>query len=283
MPSADKRVLLVLDNFERVLEAAPVVADLLARAPGRQGAGDEPHAAARLWRAGVPAGPAAAARSGPSAADRAPDPVRGGAPLRGAGAGGEARLRRDHRQRPAVAEICSRLDGLPLAIELAAARVKVLPPQALLKRLEQRLPLLTGGARTLPARQQTMRDTIAWSHDLLAPEEQTLFRRLAVFPGGCTIEAAEAVAAPEETLDVFGGIASLVDESLLRQEEGAEGEPRFRMLETVREFGLEQLEASGDSDATHGRLAAWCLALAEQAEPTQFGGTHLARVGGPAR
>ena len=164
---------------------------------------------------------------------------------------------------PAVAEICYRLDGLPLAIELAAARIKVLPPQALLKRLEQRLPLLTGGARTLPARQQTMRDAIAWSHDLLTAEEQTLFRRLAVFPGGCTIDAAEAVADPDGALDVFSGIASLVDKSLLRQEEGAEGEPRFRMLETVREYGLEQLEASGEGDATRNRLATWCLALAE--------------------
>ena len=151
---------------------------------------------------------------------------------------------------PAVAEICSRLDGLPLAIELAAAFVKMLPPQALLKRLEQRLPLLTGGARTLPARQQTMRNAIAWSHDLLTAEEQTLFRRLAVFSGGCTLEAAEAVVNPEGTLDVFGGIASLVDKSLLRQEEGVEGEPRFRMLETVREYGLERLEAAGDEAGT---------------------------------
>ena len=150
---------------------------------------------------------------------------------------------------PAVAEICFRLDGLPLAIELAAALVKMLPPQALLKRLEQRLPLLTGGARTLPARQQTMRNAIAWGHDLLAPDEQTLFRRLAVFPGGCTIEAAEAVASPDGTLDVFAGLASLVDKSLLRQDEGADGEPRFRMLETVREFGLERLEASGEETA----------------------------------
>ena len=172
----------------------------------------------------------------------------------------------------AVAEICRRLDGLPLAIELAAARVKVLPPVALLARLEQRLPLLTGGGRDLPARQQTMRDTIAWSHDLLAPEEQTVFRRLAVFPGGCTIEAAEAVAGTESGLDVFAGMAALVEKSLLRQEEGAEGEPRFRMLETVREYGLEQLEASGEGEATRDRLAAWSLTLAEQAEPVAFGG-----------
>jgi tetratricopeptide (TPR) repeat protein len=168
---------------------------------------------------------------------------------------------------PAVAEICFRLDGLPLAIELAAALVKMLPPQALLKRLEQRLPLLTGGARTLPARQQTMRNAIAWGHDLLAPDEQTLFRRLAVFPGGCTIEAAEAVANPDGTRDVFAGLSSLVDKSLLRQDEGADGEPRFRMLETVREFGLERLDVSGEEPATRDRHAGFFLDLAERADP----------------
>jgi len=168
---------------------------------------------------------------------------------------------------PALAEICHRLDGLPLAIELAAALVKMLPPQALLKRVEKRLPLLTGGARTLPARQQTMRNTIAWSHDLLTPDEQALFRRLAVFAGGCTLEAAEAVVDQEGTHDVFTGIASLVDKSLLRQEEGAEGEPRLRMLETVREFGLERLEASGEASATRERHAAFFLGLLEGADP----------------
>ena len=165
---------------------------------------------------------------------------------------------------PAVAEICSRLDGLPLAIELAAAFVKVLPPPALLKRLEKRLPLLTGGARTLPARQQTMRQAIAWSHDLLTEEEQRVFRRLAVFTGGCTLEAAEAVVAQDGPLDVFGGIASLVDKSLLRQEEGVDGEPRFRMLETVREFGLERLEASDEGEALRERHAAYFRRVASQ-------------------
>jgi tetratricopeptide (TPR) repeat protein len=166
---------------------------------------------------------------------------------------------------PAVAEICFRLDGLPLAIELAAALVKILPPQALLKRLEQRLPLLTGGARTLPARQQTMRNAIAWGHDLLTPDEQILFRRLAVFPGGCTIEAAEAVANPGGTLDLFAGLISLVDKSLLRQDEGADSEPRFRMLETVREYGQERLEASGEGDETRRHHARYFLNLAERA------------------
>ena len=167
----------------------------------------------------------------------------------------------------AVAEICRRLDGLPLAIELAAARVKVLPPAALLARLDHRLPLLTGGGRDLPERQQTMRDAIAWSHDLLTPEEQVLFRRLAVFAGGFTLEAAEAVASGpgEPGIDPFEGVASLLDKSLLRQEAGPGGEPRFTMLETVREFALEQLAASGEEDAIRQRHAAWCLALAEAA------------------
>ena len=177
----------------------------------------------------------------------------------------------------AVAEICHRLDGLPLAIELAAACIKVLPPQALLKRLERRLPLLTGGARTLPARQQTMRDAIAWSHDLLTPEEQAQFRGVAVFPGGCTLDAAEAVVGSEGALDVYAGIAALVDKSLLRQEEDAEGEPRFRMLETIREYGLERLEASGKAEEIKQRLALWYLGLAEAAQPHPIGGLMSSR------
>jgi non-specific serine/threonine protein kinase len=177
---------------------------------------------------------------------------------------------------PAVAEICHRLDGLPLAIELAAAHVKVLPPQALLKRLEKRLPLLTGGARTLPARQQTMRNAIAWTHDLLPPNGQTLFRRLALFPGGCTLEAAEAMAVPDETMDVFAGISALVDMSLLRQEEGRDGEPRFRMLETVREYGLERLTAHGENHEMQQRQADWYRDLAEVAGPDLAEGRRYA-------
>ena len=161
----------------------------------------------------------------------------------------------------AVAAICRRLDGLPLAIELAAARVKVLPPQALLARLEHRLPLLTGGGRDLPARQRTMRDAIAWSYDLLSPEEQALFRRLAVFAGGFTLDAAEAVAAPDGSLAVLDGVVALVEQSLVRQMPGTDDEPRYRMLETVREFGLERLTSSGDEDEARQRHAEHFLRL----------------------
>jgi tetratricopeptide (TPR) repeat protein len=168
---------------------------------------------------------------------------------------------------PAVAEICARLDGLPLAIELAAARVKLLPPQQLLKRLERRLPLLTGGAQDLLERQQTMRATLAWSEDLLSPADRVLFRRLAVFVGSCTLEAAEAVcAAPEEAdplgMDVLDGLGRLVDQSLVQQHEEA-GEARFSMLHVIREYALERLEASGEAEALHRAHLAHFLALVE--------------------
>jgi predicted ATPase len=174
---------------------------------------------------------------------------------------------------PAVAEICHRLDGLPLAIELAAARVRLLPPQAMLAHLDRRLPLLTGGARDLPARQQTLRRAIDWSYDLLAEAEQALFRRLAAFVGGCTLEAVEAVCngAGDLQVDALEGVASLVDKSLLQQEAQPDGGPRFRMLETIREYGLERLEASGEAEGTRGRHAAFFRALAEQAEPELLG------------
>jgi predicted ATPase/class 3 adenylate cyclase len=262
-----KRLLLVLDNFERVVEATPVISDLLAQVPGLK----------VLATSRTPLH-AYGEHEYPLAPLPLPDPAHLPS-VEGMSQYEAVRLFIARAQAvkpdftvtaanaPAVAEICFRLDGLPLAIELAAALVKMLPPQALLKRLEQRLPLLTGGARTLPARQQTMRNAIAWGHDLLAPDEQTLFRRLAVFPGGCTIEAAEAVASPDSTLDAFAGLSSLVDKSLLRQEEGADGEPRFRMLETVREFGLERLEVSSEETATRDRHAGFFLALLEQRDP----------------
>ncbi len=170
---------------------------------------------------------------------------------------------------PAVVEICARLDGLPLAIELAAARSKLLPPQALLARLDQRLALLTSGARDMPVRQQTLRNTIAWSYHLLEAQEQRLFRQLSVFAGGCTLEAIEAVctALPDGAGQVFDGVASLLDKSLLQQIEQEGEEPRLTILETVREYGLESLRESGEAHESQRAHALYYLAFAEEAEP----------------
>jgi predicted ATPase/DNA-binding CsgD family transcriptional regulator len=262
-----KRLLLVLDNFEQVVEAAPLVADLLASSPTltvlvtsrvRLRLSDERE---------IPVLPLALPE------------IEAQAPMDALAASPSVRLfvARAQAVKPdfavtdqtveAVAAICRRLDGLPLAIELAAARVKILSPSALLTRLNHRLPLLTRGGRDLPARQQTMRDAIAWSHDLLTPEEQRFFHRLAVFVGGFTLEAAEMVAGSGDDLgiDTLDGVASLVEQSLLREENGPGDEPRYLMLETVREFGLEQLVATGEEATTRDRHAAWCLAVAGQA------------------
>ncbi len=176
-----------------------------------------------------------------------------------------------------VAAICARLDGLPLAIELAAPWLRLLSPPALLERLRAQghrsLQLLTGGARDQPDRQRTLRDAIAWSYDLLAPEEQALFRRLAVFPGGFTLDAAEAIGAEVggwkaegEPVSVLDGIASLADKSLVQQVARPDGVPRFRMLETIREFGLEQLAITSETDETMLRLAGWGRRLMDGAE-----------------
>ncbi len=175
----------------------------------------------------------------------------------------------------AIAEICVRLDGLPLAIELAAARSKLLPPHTLLGRLEHPLQVLTSGARDVPARQQTLRSTIAWSYHLLDAMEQRLFRRLSVFVGGCTLDAAEALYAAlcdeDGAVPVLDGVASLIDKSLLQQVEQEGKEPRLVMLETIREYGLERLIVDGEMEATRQAHAAYYLALAEKAEPELAG------------
>jgi predicted ATPase/DNA-binding winged helix-turn-helix (wHTH) protein len=169
----------------------------------------------------------------------------------------------------AIQEICSRLDGLPLAIELAAARTKVLAPSAILDRLESPLQLLTGGALDLPERQQTLCKAIDWSYGLLNKAEQRLFRRLSVFVGGCTLEAAEAVCNTRRDLglDLFEGLSSLVDKNLVQRVDRAQTKPRFVMLETIREFALKCLMDSGEhSDVRRGH-AAYCLVLAEEGNP----------------
>jgi predicted ATPase/DNA-binding CsgD family transcriptional regulator len=261
-----RALLLVLDNFEQVLPAAALVGDLLAAAPNLAVLVTS-RAVLHLYGEQAFAVPPLAL----------PDPARLPLPEELAryeairlfterARAARADFRLTEADAPAVAAICARLDGLPLAIELAAVRIGLLPPRALLARLAQRLPLLVGGARDLPARLRTMRGAIAWSHDLLAPGEQALFRRLAVFVGGCTLEAAEAVvaAAGEPGIDLLGGLGSLVDASLVQMGEGPGGEVRYGMLETVREFGLEQLEASGEDEATCRAHAAWCVGLAER-------------------
>jgi predicted ATPase/transcriptional regulator with XRE-family HTH domain len=270
-----RQTLLVLDNFEQVVQASPEVSALLEASPGLT----------VLVTSRIPL-----RLRGEKTYTLAPLPLaKAGdihAPERLVEYAAEALFierARDARSdfevttanAPAIAEICTRLDGLPLAIALAAARVRVLPPEALLARLSSRLKLLTGGARDTEARQQTMRNTLAWSYELLAPEELVLFRRLAVFVGGCTLEAAEAVcAAPEGAeplgLDVLEGLEALVDQSLvLQREEG--GEPRFGMLHVVREFALEQLQQSSDSAAMHHAHATYFRALGEEAEPHLWG------------
>src|SRR5918995_1233595 len=169
---------------------------------------------------------------------------------------------------PVVAEITARLDGLPLAVELAATRTKVLTPEQMLSRLKRRLSILTSGPRSLPERQRTLRAAIAWSYDLLDPVERRLFARLSVFSGGWRFESAEAVCDPDELgLDALDGLTSLVDKSLIRRTEPPGRPSRFSMLETIREFGLEQLEAAGDLELALRRHAGHFLGLAVEAEP----------------
>ena len=168
---------------------------------------------------------------------------------------------------PAVAEICVRLDGLPLAIELAAARIRILTPQAMLSRLGDRLGLLSGGGRDLPERQQTLRGAIAWSHDLLDEAERALFADLSAFVGGARIDAIEAVAGPEAGAGLLDALSSLVEKSLLRQSEGEGGEPRFAMLETIREFAIEQAVERGLWNALRDRHLEFFCALAAESAP----------------
>jgi non-specific serine/threonine protein kinase len=265
----ERELLLLLDNFEQVAEAAPVLVELLAacprlsalvtsRAPLRV-SGEQIYAVSPLP---VP---------DPGRLPSLPELASTGAVslfVRRARAADPGFALNDANAR-AVAEICRRLDGLPLAIELAAARSRVLSPPALLARIAGRLDVLSGGVRDAPARQRTMRGAITWSYDLLGAEEQALFRELAVFVGGFGVDAAEAVAG-EAWGDILGALERLVDHGIVRRQEDVAGEPRFRMLETIREFGLEQL-AGGDEEPTRRRHAAWCLALAEEAERHYFG------------
>ena len=264
--SANAPTLLVLDNFEQVVDAAPVVGELLAACPelavvvtSREvlhlyGEHAYPVSPLELPDAGQLARPEALAEN-PSVAlfvERAQ--------------AARADFRLTDENARAVAELCARLDGLPLALELAAAQARIVLPETMLARLEHRLGLLSGGARDLPGRQRTLRRTIDWSHDLLSETEKVTFRRLAVFAGGFTLEAAQAVVDPFEALGapVEEVLAGLADKSLLQLREATGIEPRFAMLETLREYALEKLVEHGERDRTHRSHAAYFLVLAEE-------------------
>jgi predicted ATPase/class 3 adenylate cyclase/transcriptional regulator with XRE-family HTH domain len=267
----DKHMLLVLDNFEQIVAAAPQVAELLECCPGLvvlvtsrvplHLQGEHEYALSPL------ALPDVAHLTSPERLSQ----YAAVALFLARAQAAYADFALTSSTAPAVAEICVRLDGLPLAIVLAAARIKVLPPPALLKQLDRSLAVLGSRTRDTEERQQTMRSTLAWSYDLLLPEEQRLFRRLAVFVGGCTLEPAEVVCiAPEGAeplrLDLMEGVSQLVDQSLVLQRAEA-GEARFSLLYVIREFALELLEASGEVEALQQAHAQWCLQLAQEAEP----------------
>jgi predicted ATPase/transcriptional regulator with XRE-family HTH domain len=271
----DRRMLVLLDNFEHLLAAVPVVADLVGAC---QGLTVLTTSRAPLRLTGEHQFPVY-----PLSFDGAAYPASAGAPARSAAV--ELFCQRARAIDPAfeltaanaatVARICRRLDGLPLAIELAAARIKLFSPRALLERLDPGLQLLAGGAHDLPGRQRTLRDAIAWSYDLLDADERSLFGRLSVFAGGCTLEAVEAICGSEQdgpAENVLETLASLVDSSLLVSRVAASAgreleEPRFTMLETIREYAAERLRSSGEAEVLYRAHALYYLALAEAAQP----------------
>ena len=276
---ANRQVLLVLDNFEHVLAAAELLAELLQRCQ-RLRMLVTSRAALRLGgERRMPLHPLATAPENVTSLD-------------GLAASPAVRLFVDRAQavdanfllQPSnaavVGAICRSLDGLPLAIELAAARTVLLTPSALLRRLERRLAVVSGGAADLPERQRTLRQMVAWSYDLLGEAEQRLFRRLAVFAGGWTLEAAEAVCADAELPRdaVLDGVQVLIDSSLVRRLEDVENEPRFGMLESIREYAMEQLEFAGEKVQVARRYVAWCLALVQPVTPGPVDPHQLERV-----
>ena len=265
---SEKQLLLLLDNFEQVAEAAPAVAELLEASPELKVLATSRE---RLRLSGE--------REYPVPPLEMPDTDRPTSPDTLSGYDAVALfLERARATKPdfvlseenaaVVVEICRRLDGLPLAIKLAAARVKLLPPRAMLKRLNRRLEVLVGGTRDAPGRHKTLRETLQWSHELLSEPEQRLFRRLGVFVGGCSLEAARAVCntSEEQEGELLEVLEALIDKSLLRGEEGAGGEPRFTMLETIREYAAERLAASGEEGPVRARHASFFAALGDRAE-----------------
>src|SRR5260221_9335365 len=266
-------MLLLLDNFQHLVQAAPTVAELLATGPNLKILKTSRAALHVYGEHEFPVPPLALpdSRSVLSVQVLLQCPAVALFLQRAVAAKPDFELNRENAT--AITEICARLDGLPLAIELAAARVKVLSPSSLRTRLASRLQLLTGGSRDVPQRQQTLRAAIDWSYDLLSPAEQRLFRRLSVFVGGCDLEGVEAVcdAKGDLDLDLLDGMTSMVDKSLAQQMEQSHGESRFVMLESIREYALEKLAASGEEALTRRAHAAYCLVLAEE-EITEQGG-----------
>jgi predicted ATPase/serine/threonine protein kinase len=272
-------MLFLLDNFEHLVHAAPQLTELLTASPHLKIMVTS-RAALHVYgehEFPVPALAVPDLRSLPGLETLAQYPAVALFVERALAAKSDFEL--DRHNAPAVIEICAELDGLPLAIELAAARVKVLSPSAMRTRLTSRLQLLTGGARDLPQRQQTLRATIDWSYDLLGPAEQKLFRRLSVFVGGCTLEGVEAVCDTKNDLDLdlLDGMASMVDKSLVHQVEQKNGESRFLMLGTIREYAREKLKKSGEEAPTRRAHAAYCLVLAEEGASEQSGEEWLER------
>ncbi|MDF3038272.1 MAG: hypothetical protein K0Q71_978 [Thermomicrobiales bacterium] len=292
----DRKVLLVLDNFEHLVDAAPNVADLLDRIPSLKvlvTSRTRLHLSAEQH---YPIPPLTLPDLAASAQRQAAAEAVRLFVVRARAADPAFALTADNAA--VVAAICRQLDGLPLAIELAAARANALSPATMLSRLEQRLRLLTGGARDQPARLRTMRDAIAWSHDLLSDAEQRLFRRLAVFVGGFTLEAAEVVGSRKSGVEsgsfrrpldfrlptsdsVLALIGALVDKSLVQVSLSPTGESHYAMLETVREFGLEQLADSGEEEEVRAAHAAHFFAVAEEAETREFSLFTRDDPGGP--
>lgn len=259
-------MLMLFDNFEHLAAAAPLMAELLATGPHLKVLVTSRAALHVYGEQEFPVPPLALPEARSLSSPEALSAFSAVALFVQSAVAVKPDFEVTKENASALAEICARLDGLPLAIELAAARVKLLPLSAIRARLEDRLQLLTGGARDLPARQQTLRGALDWSYDLLSPAEQTLFRRLSVFVGGCTLEAAEAVGDTKGDLglSVLDGMASLVDKSLMQRNEKGEGEPRFVMLNTIREYGLERLAESGEEAPTRRAHAAYGLVLAEE-------------------
>ncbi len=266
----DRHLLMVFDNFDPFVSASPLVARMLALCPQMTGlvTSREPLRVAGERVIAVPP------LSLPDPDHRSDEPSESEAVrlFVERATAVQADFALSDANRSIIDDIVRRVDGLPLGIELAAARLAHVPPATLLERLVRRLPILTGGARDLPMRQRTLRGAIAWSYDLLTPEEQRVFRCQAVFAGGCTLEAAEAMeheVSEDNVLDLLG---SLVSRSLLRQDVDFDGRPRFTMLETVREFGLEQLAALGEEHAVRDRHAFYFVDLVERGDPSIWGG-----------